>query len=73
MQIDTVDGFGGRSAELYAALTSKAVAGKERKYSERPSTTTTAVMENILGRDCCYLLLLLRRRGLPPYQRTDAE
>ena len=41
--------------------------GKERKYSERPSVTTTTATAKIMGRDCCFLLLLLWRRECSPH------
>ena len=67
MQIDTVDGFGGRSAELYAALTSKAVAGKERKYSERPSATMTTATAKLLGLRLLLLAaVVMATKALPP-------
>ena len=65
MRVDAVDGFGGWSVGLAAALTSEEAAGKERKHIERPSATTTTVTANILGRDW--------RRKRSPLKRTEAE
>ena len=47
MQVDAVDGFGGRSEEVRAVPTSQEAVGKVRKYTERPCGTTTSTTAQI--------------------------
>ena len=70
-----MDGFGGWSVGLEAALTSYEAAGKYIKYSERP---TMRYDDNGDGKDVGFRLLLLAAviiaaRALPPQNKQTSN
>ena len=74
IQLDAVDGCWLliRRIRVEAALTSYEVAGKERKYNERPSASTTTATAKFIGLRLLLLaaVIMVAAKTLPTQTKT---